>query len=81
MEEQVYKRLSSREKELLASLYETESIKAILKAGVNYQEDKAMHIALTAPDMENIMLNRGMIQGARFIYDLIKFANKRAKKE
>lgn len=81
MEEQVYKKLSKRDRELLGTLFETESAKAILRAGVQYQEDKALHIAMTAPDMENVMLNRGMIQGARFLYDLMKHAHSKINKE
>lgn len=80
MEEQVYNKLSKTDQELLASLFETQSAKTILRAGVQYQEDKALHIAMTAPDMENVMLNRGMIQGARFLYDLMKLAAKKNKK-
>lgn len=81
MEEQVFKKLSKKDRELLGTLYETESAKAILRAGVQYQEDKALHIAMTAPDMENVLLNRGMIQGARFMYDLMKIAHRKINKE
>ena len=81
MEEQVFKKLTQKDKELLGTLFETESAKAILRAGIQYQEDKALHIAMSAPDMENVYLNRGNIMGARFIYDMMKYAHKKMNKE
>lgn len=81
MEDQVYKKLTASERELLGTLFETQSAKAVARAGFLYQEDKALHIAMTAPDMENVLLNRGMIQGARFMYDLMKYCSQRMKKE
>jgi hypothetical protein len=80
MEEQVYKKLSTEQKELLGTIFETQTMKAILTASDIYQQDKALHIAVTAPNFENVILNRGNIAGARFIYDLCQFANKKMKK-
>ena len=80
MEDKVYKKLNSTEKELLATLFETESMRAILKAGALYQDTKAEHIALTADNFDNVLVNRGNIMGARFIYDLCKYAKSKEKK-
>lgn len=81
MEDQVYKQLTQTDKDLIAALFDTQVIKAIARAGNIYQQDKAVHIALSAPDMENVLLNRGNIAGARFIYDLAKHAHSKQKKE
>jgi len=80
MEDQVYRKLTSEQKELLATLYETQSMKAILNAGVIYQQIKAEHVAMVAPNMDNVLTNRGNIFGARFIYDLCKYAHSKQKK-
>lgn len=77
MDKQVYGKLTSDDKELLASLWETKVIKSIIRAGDIYQQDKALHIALTADSYENVLLNRGNIAGARFLYDLIKYAHEK----
>lgn len=81
MEQEVYLALDSKERELLGTLFETESAKAILSALDKYQLAKATHIAVMAPDFDNVILNRGNIQGARFIYDLMKHAHKVISKE
>ena len=81
MEDEVFRALSTKERELLGTLFETESAKAILVALDKYQQGKASHIALMAPDFDNVILNRGNIQGARFIYDLMKFAHSKISKE
>lgn len=81
MEQEIYAALSEKERELLGTLFETESKRAILVALDKYQQSKAAHIALMAPDFDNVILNRGNIQGARFIYDLMEFAHKKINKE
>jgi len=81
MEDEVFRALSTKERELLGTLFETESAKAILVALDKYQMAKATHIALMAPDYDNVILNRGNIQGARFIYDLMKHAHSKINKE
>lgn len=80
MEEQVYRKLDERDQELIAGLFETEAFRSIMKAGDIFQQDKSEHIALLAPDMNNVVLNRGNIYGARFIVDLIKLAHQKQKK-
>ena len=81
MEQDVYAALSTRERELLGTLFETESAKALASALDKYQLAKATHIATMAPDFDNFILNRGNIQGARFAYDLMKFAHSKINKE
>jgi hypothetical protein len=81
MEQQVWNKLTSRDQDLLAALWETEVIKSIAHAGDLYQQDKALHISMVADSMENVLLNRGNIQGARFIFDLAKFAHQRQKRK
>ena len=81
METEVYAVLSTKERELLGTLFETESAKALATALDKYQLAKATHIATMAPDFENVLLNRGNIQGARFAYDLMKFAHSKMTKE
>ena len=81
MEQEIYAALSEKERELLGTLFETESARAILVALDKYQQSKATHIALMAPDFDNVILNRGNIQGARFTYDLMKFAHSKINKE
>lgn len=81
MEQDVYAALSTRERELLGTLFETESAKALASALDKYQLAKATHIATMAPDFDNVILNRGNIQGARFAYDLMKFAHSKINKE
>lgn len=80
MEKQVYDKLTSEDKELLATIYDSKLIKTIARAGDIYQQDKAAHISLLAPDFNNVLLNRGNIQGARFIYDICKYAHTQNKK-
>jgi len=80
MEADVYKKLSTEQKELLATLYETQSMRAIMAAGDIYQHIKAEWVVTTSTDFSNVIQNRGNIEGARFIYDLCKYANKQEKK-
>lgn len=81
MEQEVYAALDTRQRELLGTLFETESAKALAVALDKYQLAKATHIATMAPDFDNVLINRGNIQGARFAYDLMKFAHQRLTKE
>lgn len=81
MEDEVYRGLSKKDRELIGTLFETESARAVLHALDLYQQKKALHISMVAPDFENVVLNRGNIHGARFIYDLMKLANRKIKKE
>lgn len=80
MDNQIYNKLTEDQRELLGTLFDTQSMRAIMVAGNLYQQDKAEHIALMAPDFDNVILNRGNIQGARFIYDLCKLAHSKMKK-
>lgn len=81
MESEVYGLLSEKDRELLGTLFETESAKAMLHAGDLYQQRKALHISMIADSFDNVLLNRGNIQGARFMYDLMKFAHSKINKE
>jgi hypothetical protein len=81
MESSVYKQLTSTDKELLATLWGTQTIKSVGNAIDKYQQLKAAHIAMNAPDFANVLVNRGNIEGARFIYDLCKLAHSKQKKD
>jgi hypothetical protein len=80
MEADVYKKLSKDEKELLATLYETQSMRAMIVAGDFYQRIKAEWVVTNSPDYNNVLFNRGAIEGARFIVDLCKYCLEKQKK-
>lgn len=81
MEETVYKALTGKEKEILAQLFESESMKAIKHALELYQTEKAAWVLAESPDHNYTILNRGQVQGARFIFDLAKTAYKHENKK
>lgn len=76
MNEDVYKTLTEKDKALLSALYESETMKAIKNSLATYQLKKAEWVILQAPDHLYTVLNRGNVEGARFIVDLALYANK-----
>lgn len=81
MEEEIYKALKNEEKEILAALYESKSMKALKRALELYQLKKAEWVIEVSKDHEYTVLNRGNVQGARFIFDLCQTAYKNENKK
>jgi len=75
----VYRQLTSKEKETLAMLDGTPVMEVLIKAIQLYQQDKAKISMALAMDFNSILVNRGEIQGSRWIIDLVDYTV--AKKE
>jgi len=73
----VYRKLSSKDKEALALLGGTPIMDVIIRAIDLYQKDKAVFSMAMAPDFNNVLINRGEVQGARWIVDLIDYTNEK----
>lgn len=81
MEKTILKGLTEKEKALLAELSESASMDAMLKALALYQLEKAKWVVMSSPDHNYTLVNRGQVEGSRFIVDLCKTARDSEKKQ
>jgi hypothetical protein len=81
MEETVLKTLTERERALLSDLYDSESMKALRKALAQYQLEKAQWVLTSSPNHEYTIQNRGAVEGANFVFGLVRSANQKENKK
>lgn len=80
MDNTVYKKLTEKERAQLAAFADSETFRTVVKALDIYQKVKAVNTIASSPDHETTVLNRGEIQGARFLADLALHSKKSLSK-
>lgn len=80
MESSVYKKLTEKERAVMASIADSEDFKTIVKVLDLYQKIKAVSTIANSPNHENTVLNRGQIQGASFFPDFSDYCRTQLKK-